>query len=390
MSTDVRAWLLPEHIEDILPVEAARIEHLRRVILDLFRVHGYELVMPPLLEHVESLLTGTGHDLDLRTFKLVDQLSGRMLGLRADITPQVARIDAHLLNRSGVTRLCYAGSVLHTRPTGVNGTREPLQIGAELYGHRGIESDVEIQRLLLLALQVAEVRDVHLDIGHVGVFRALVRAGQFAPDREADLFRAMQCKDVPAVRALVGSLARGVREALIMLPELYGGNEVLRLAQRRLPALPAIRDALRSLDALRRRFEGTTVRFDLAELRGYHYHSGVVFAAYAQEWPNALALGGRYDEVGKAFGRARAATGFSMDLRELAAVSPQRGRSRAISVPYRPHDVQLNRRVATLRARGEVVIDDLPGHKVAEVESACDRKLVRRQGRWVIEKLKRK
>jgi ATP phosphoribosyltransferase regulatory subunit len=181
-----------------------------------------------------------------------------------------------------------------------------------------------------------------------------------------------------------------VREALIMLPELYGGNEVLRLAQRRLPALPAIRGALRSLDALRRRFEGTTVRFDLAELRGYHYHSGVVFAAYAQEWPNALALGGRYDEVGKAFGRARAATGFSMDLRELAAVSPQRGRSRAISVPYRPHDVQLNRRVAVLRARGEVVIDDLPGHKVAEVESACDRKLVRRQGRWVIEKLKRK
>ena len=390
MSTDVRAWLLPEHIEDILPAEAARIENLRRVILDLFRVHGYELVMPPLLEHVESLLTGTGHDLDLQTFKLVDQLSGRMLGLRADITPQVARIDAHLLNRSGVTRLCYAGSVLHARPTGVNGTREPLQIGAELYGHGGIESDVEIQRLLLLALQAAEVRDVHLDIGHVGVFRALVRAGRFAPDREADLFRAMQCKDVPAVRALAGSLTRSVREALVMLPELYGGHEVLRLAQRRLPALPAIRNALRSLDALRRRFEGTTVRFDLAELRGYHYHSGVVFAAYTQEWPNALALGGRYDEVGKAFGRARAATGFSMDLRELAAVSPQRGRSRAISVPYRPHDAQLNRRVAALRARGEVVIDDLPGRKVADVESACDRKLVRRRGRWVIEKLKQK
>ena len=322
----MRAWLLPEYIEDILPAEAGRIERLRRAILDLFAVHGYELVMPPLLEYVESLLTGTGHDLDLQTFKLVDQLSGRTLGLRADITPQVARIDAHLLNRTGVTRLCYAGNVVHTLPNGTNRTREPLQIGAELYGHAGIESDVEIQRLMMRALELGGLKDAYLDIGHVAIFRSLVKRAGIEGELEAELFRAMQGKDLPQLRSLTAKLPRATREAFVALPELYGGSEVLAEAARRLPAAPDIRRALRDLKALSDALTDVArIRcFDLAELRGYHYHSGVVFAAYAEGEAYALALGGRYDEVGKAFGRARPATGVSIDLRSLAAAAKER------------------------------------------------------------------
>src|SRR6188474_2879840 len=316
-------WLLPEHIEDILPDEAMRIESLRRLILDLFFRNRFELVMPPLVEFTDSLLTGTGHDLDLRTFKLVDQLSGRMLGVRADITPQVARIDAHLLNRSGVTRLCYAGSVVHTLPNGMNRTREPLQIGAEVYGHAGIESDVEIQRLMMQALQLAGIKDVYLDIGHVGIFRSLVRRAHVERDVEAELFRAIQAKNLPRLRELAGGLPRATREALAALPELYGGPEVLKEAARRLPAYAEITAALNDLRALSKALQDAArIRsFDLGELRGYHYHSGMVFAAYALGQPNAIGRGGRYDEVGKAFGRARPATGFSADLRELASLS---------------------------------------------------------------------
>ncbi|OGA44358.1 MAG: ATP phosphoribosyltransferase regulatory subunit [Betaproteobacteria bacterium RIFCSPLOWO2_12_FULL_62_13] len=386
----MRAWLLPEYIEDILPAEAHRIERLRRGILDLFAVHGYRLVMPPLLEYVDSLLTGTGHDLDLQTFKLVDQISGRMLGVRADITPQVARIDAHLLNRSGVTRLCYAGSVLRTLPSGLNRTREPLQVGAEIYGHRGIESDVEIQRLMMRGLGIAGVSNAYLDLGHVAVFRSLIKRAAGAAELESELFRAMQAKDVPAVSSLSHRLERGTREALTVLPELYGGVEVLRLARRKLPAYPEIKAALRALEALSERLRDVArIRcFDLAELRGYHYHSGVVFAAYADGWPNALALGGRYDEVGKAFGRARPATGFSMDLRELASASPEGRIGAGILAPYRPRNAGLQRRIDTLRARGEIVIEDLPGHVDSRAELGCNRRLVRRAGKWVIEKLK--
>jgi len=386
----MKAWLLPEYIEDILPDEALRIERLRRDILDLFRVHGYQLVVPPLLEYVESLLTGTGHDLDLRTFKLVDQISGRMLGVRADITPQVARIDAHLLNRSGVTRLCYAGSVLHTLPSGMNRTREPLQIGAEIYGHKGIESDIEIQRLMMKALGYARVSEVYLDIGHVAVFRSLVKRARLAPGLEADLFRAMQLKDVPGLRSLTRKLERSTREGLTVLPELYGGTEVLALARRRLPDYPEIRAALRTLKALSEQLRDVArIRsFDLAELRGYHYHSGVVFAAYAKGWPNALALGGRYDEVGKAFGRARPATGFSMDLRELVQVSGNGAPPGGILAPYSLRDARLQLRIDALRARGEVVVVDLPGHARSRAELGCDRKLVRRAGKWVVVKFK--
>ena len=385
----MRAWLLPDYVEDILPDEALGIERARRTLLDLFAVHGYQIVFPPMIEYVESLLTGTGHDLDLQTFKLIDQLSGRTLGVRADITPQVARIDAHLLNRRGVTRLCYAGSVLRTRPDGMNRTREPIQIGAEIYGHAGIESDIEIQRLMMKAMERAGIASASLDIGHVGVFRSLIRRGAVAAELEADLFRAVQAKDVPALRALSRPLQRGVRDALAVLPELYGGPEVLRTAARRLPPYPELRAALRVLRVLSRRLSDVArIRcFDLAELRGYRYHSGVVFAAYAEGRANALAVGGRYDEVGKAFGRARPATGFSMDLRELAGAVPTPRPAAAIRAPYRPHDRSLQGRIGLLRERGEVVIEDLPGHARFRAELDCDRVLVLRSGKWGIEKI---
>jgi ATP phosphoribosyltransferase regulatory subunit len=310
-------WLLPEYIEDILPAEAMRIERLRRSILDLFIKNKYELVIPPLLEYMDSLLTGTGHDLELRTFKVVDQLSGRMMGLRADITPQVARIDAHLLNRKGVTRLCYCGSVLHTRPASPGATREPIQIGAERYGDAGVEADLEILRLLCSALQLARVRNARIAIGHVAVFRSLARAAQAGPELEAQLFEALQRKDVPELRHLSRSLGAKIRSAILLLPELYGGPEVLAAAQKKLPRLAGLTGALATLRKLAKACK-LPVSFDLAELRGYHYHSGVVLDAYCDGVTGAVARGGRYDEVGKAFGRARPATGFSIYLRSLA------------------------------------------------------------------------
>jgi len=310
-------WLLPEYIEDILPAEAARIEQLRRKILDLFFKHDYELVMPPLLEYMDSLLTGTGHDLELRTFKVVDQLSGRMMGLRADITPQVARIDAHLLNRKGVTRLCYCGSVLHTRSASPGATREPIQIGAELYGDAGVEADLEILRLLCNALQLARVRSARIAIGHVAVFRSLARAAQAGPELEAQLFEALQRKDVPELRNLSRALEAKIRTAILLLPELYGGAEVLAAAEKELPRIAGITGALATQRKLARACK-LPLSFDLAELRGYHYHSGVVLDAYCDGVTGAVARGGRYDEVGKAFGRARPATGFSIYLRGLA------------------------------------------------------------------------
>ena len=311
-------WVLPEYIEDILPAAAMRIEQLRRKILDLFFSKKYELVMPPLLEYVDSLLTGTGHDLELRTFKVVDQLSGRMMGLRADLTPQVARIDAHLLNRKGVTRLCYCGSVLHTRPAAPGATREPIQIGAEMYGEAGVAADVEMLEILCRALELGGVKKGRVDIGHVAVFRALAQDADVGAEREAALFEALQRKDLPALKDLSRKLPAKSREALLLLPSLYGGAEVLDEAEKKLPALPEVKRALATLRKLAKACK-FAASFDLAELRGYHYHSGVVFDAYCDGVTGAVARGGRYDEVGKAFGRARPATGFSIDLRSLAS-----------------------------------------------------------------------
>jgi ATP phosphoribosyltransferase regulatory subunit len=395
MTNELRArWLLPEYIEDILPVQARRIEALRRGILDLLRVHGYQLVMPPLLEYLDSLLTGTGRDLDLKTFKLVDQLSGRLLGVRADITPQAARIDAHLLNRKGITRLCYCGSVLHTRPFGFNRTREPLQIGAELYGHSGIESDVEIQRMALQSLKIAGIEHVSLDLGNVGIFRSLVQRAQATPELEADLFQAMQNRDVSALREVAAPLDATTRGALEVLSQLYGGAEVLAEAEQCLPQHPEIRQALADLRAVSGRLRDVAeIRcFDLAELRGYRYHSGVVFSAYANGATNALAQGGRYDEIGRAFGRSRPATGFSMDLRELVAVNPPADRLCAVLAPYRPDDAALTALIEKLRADNEVVIVDLPGggnDECSDDEFACDRELRLIDGGWQVVARKR-
>lgn len=313
------AWLLPENVEDVLPPQAWRMEDMRRALLDLFRRHGYQLVVPPLIEYVDSLLTGVGADLDLKTFKLVDQMSGRLMGVRADITPQVARIDAHLLAGNAINRLCYAGSVLHTQPDGFHRSREPIQIGAECYGEPGAAADLEILTLMLQGLDACGVRGAQLDIGHVGVYRALAQAAGLSGEAEHRLFGALQAKDASAVATLAAGLPNDLRAAFAALPQLYGDRGVLAEARARLPALPAVAAALDTLDALDAGLGGAEAAYDLAELRGYGYHSGVVFAAYTAGRSRAIAQGGRYDEVGKVFGRARPATGFSLDLRELAA-----------------------------------------------------------------------
>lgn len=379
----MRNWLLPEYIEDVLPAEATRIETLRRRLLDQFKVHGYQYVIPPMLEYMESLITGVGHDLDLATFKVVDQLTGRLMGVRADMTPQAARIDAHLLNHQGITRLCYAGSVLRTKPDGLAQTREPLQLGAELYGHAGIASDIEIQRLLIKALHAIGIEQVHLDFSHVNVFGSLIESSQINPQLEQDLYAALKSKDQSAVAALTNGLDKITREALLNLTELNGDKSILARAAELLPATPAIKQALDSLaqaaDGLHDL--GVTVSFDLSELRGYHYHSGIVFAAYAQGYKGPLALGGRYDEVGQAFGRARPATGFSLDLRGVVtALSPAQSEA-AIFAPAQ-NDSALIAKIDALRAEGHIVIQELPGITSDFSEMNCNKKLEHYNSGW--------
>jgi ATP phosphoribosyltransferase regulatory subunit len=377
-------WLLPENIADVLPAEARKIEELRRRLLERFRVYGYEMVMPPMLEYLESLLTSGGRDLNLRTFKLVDQMSGRTLGLRADITPQVARIDAHLLNRQGVTRLCYAGVVLHTRPRGPHATREQLQLGAEIYGHAGLEADLEIQQLMLDALHLAGLTHVRLDLSHAGVLAALIDADPAAATPGDALCEALDGKDACALAALTEHLSPTVRDALRALPTLYGDASVLELAREKLPALPGIVRSLDELAFLVAHIKNAEVTIDLAELGGYAYHSGVMFSAYVDGVPSAVVRGGRYDHVGQAYGRARAATGFSLDLREVARISSLQMQDSAILAPWHDDDA-LRAKIAALRAAGEVVIQMLPGDERNQHESACNRTLVARDGAWVVQ-----
>jgi len=379
----MRNWLLPEYIEDVLPAEAARIETLRRTLLDLFKVHGYQYVIPPMLEYMESLITGVGHDLDIATFKVVDQLTGRLMGVRADMTPQAARIDAHLLNHQGITRLCYAGSVLRTKPDGLARTREPLQLGAELYGHAGMASDIEIQRLLIKALQAIGIEQVHLDFSHVNVFGSLIESSQINPQLEQDLYAALQSKDQSAVAVLANGLDKTTREALLHLTELNGDKSILAKAAKLLPATPAIKNALVSLAQASDGLEdlGVTVSFDLSELRGYHYHSGIVFAAYAQGYKGPLALGGRYDEVGQAFGRARPATGFSLDLRGVVTALPPAQPEMAIFAPALD-DKALTAKIDALRSEGHAVVQELAGAKSDMVELNCNKKLEHYNSGW--------
>ena len=380
------SWQLPDQIADVLPSEARHIEELRRLFLDTARSYGYELVMPPLLEHLESLLTGTGEALDLQTFKLVDQLSGRTLGLRADTTPQVARIDAHLLNRSGVARLCYCGPVLHTRADKPYATREPLQFGAEIYGHAGLEADLEAQRLALDCLQAAGVADLMVDMADVRIVSALLEGSTISAASLSRIHAALAAKDASEMSILLAGLESGIssqaREGMMALLQLYGDEQVLLEAEKVLPPLPGIREALQNLKWLASRASDVKVSVDLADLRGYAYYSGTRFAIYGQG--AELARGGRYDEVGAVFGRNRPAAGFSLDLKELVSVLPPRPLKAAVCAPWRD-DASLNAAIARLRASGETVTCVLPGHENEVNEFDCDRELVLKAGEWVVQ-----
>jgi ATP phosphoribosyltransferase regulatory subunit len=381
------AWLLPEHIADVLPAQARHIEVLRRRLLDRARSYGFELVMPPLLEHLESLLTGTGRELDLKTFKLVDQLSGRMLGLRADTTPQAARIDAHLLNREGVVRLCYCGPVLHTRPAGVAASREPLQFGAEIFGHAGLEADLEAAELALDALQDAGASSLVIDLADARVLRGVLAGVPVDGARLQGLAQALAEKDASAIDALAAGLGRETQAGLRALLRLYGGIEVLAAARAALPARPLVRRALDELEwlatHLRGAYPGLRVGFDLSDMSGYAYYSGARFAVYGAGAKDALARGGRYDEVGAVFGRNRPAVGFSLDLKALAEVVPPAPAPDAIRAPW-SEDAELRAAVRRLREAGETVVAVLPGEQPESPEFACDRELAPVAGRWVL------
>ena len=386
--TTVDRWQLPDGVEEVLPAQAELVERLRRQLLDLYRSWGYQLVIPPLMEFTESLLIGLGQDLDLLTFKLTDQLSGRTMGVRADITPQVARIDAHSLAEQGVTRLCYAGSTLHTRPKSLMASRSPIQLGAELYGDNSLAADVEIVRLMLATLAAAGLTDITLDLGHVGVYEAVLATANLSADQEKTVFDALQRKSVPDLQLALAEVERDVADLIIALVRLHGDQTVLSsarelLAEKAPAALPAV-DALQEVaTAIRRQCPELDIYFDLAELRGYHYHTGIVFAAYVPGHGQALANGGRYNDVGAVFGRARPATGFATDLKALMTLLP------AAAVAYgaisAPDDSAaqpgLQEKVNELRARGEIVINALG----AEADPRCDRELVMEADHWQVQ-----
>jgi len=391
MSQD-NTWLLPEGIDELLPAQARGLEMLRRTLLDCYTGWGYQLVMTPFIEFLESLLTGTGRDLDLQTFKLTDQLSGRQLGVRADITPQAARIDAHRLRHTAPTRLCYIGSVLRTRADGFSGSRSPLQIGAELYGHAGVESDVEIVHLMMETLRIAGLRDIYLDLGHVGIYRALAEAAGLSERQEADLFEALQRKASAEIEDLVDGfgLDAAMRRMLLALAELNGDAEVLPRAREVLaeapPAVAAAIDYVEAVAAqLRQYLPDLPVHFDLAELRAYRYQTGVVFAAFVPGEGQEVARGGRYDEIGEVFGRARPATGFSADLKTLMRLGSQLAPSLAGAV-LAPSDVDpgLQAKIAELRLAGKVVIRALPGQPGSAAEMGCAYQLQKQAGDWEI------
>jgi len=384
------SWQLPDQIADVLPSEARHIEELRRLFLDTARSYGYELVMPPLLEHLESLLTGTGEALDLQTFKLVDQLSGRTLGLRADTTPQVARIDAHLLNRNGVARLCYCGPVLHTRADRPHATREPLQFGAEIYGHAGLEADLEAQLLAMEGLKAAGVTELSVDMADARIVNSLLAGAAVNAKTLALIHAALAAKDASELDSLTaslkGSLSAAASEGLKALLQLYGDEKVLREAEKVLSAWPDAQNALQNLKWLAAHVGDVKVSFDLADLRGYAYYSGTRFAIYGQG--AELARGGRYDEVGAVFGRNRPAVGFSLDLKELVSVLPPRPLKAAIRAPW-GEDAGLRAAIARLRAGGETVACVLPGHEHEVNEFDCDRELAHAAGQWVVQPLKK-
>jgi len=389
---EIDRWLLPEGIEEVLPPQARQLEALRRRLLDMYDSRGYDLVMPPFIEYLESLLTGTGHDLDLKTFKLTDQLTGRLMGVRADMTPQVARIDAHHLKSKTPTRLCYLGTVLHTRPSGFAASRSPLQVGAELYGHAGVESDIEIFALMVETLRLCGVEQSFFDLGHVGIYRGLAKQAGLNSTQEDELFDVLQRKSQPDMRELLGkwSLDNKLTDKFLGLSDLNGDASVLAEAKKLLKG--SDKSVLAALDYLQQmaeliaqRLEGIAVHFDLAELRGYNYHTGAVFAAFVPGQGSAVAQGGRYDDIGRVFGQARPATGFSTDLKTLLSLSKaQAGPVSGIFAPAE-QDQGLTRVVTELRQQGERVVCALPGQQGGAKEMGCDRQLLNNNNQWQVE-----
>lgn len=386
-------WLLPEGIEEVLPPQAARLEALRRALLDMYQSWGYDLVIPPLIEYVESLLIGTADDLDLQTFKLTDQLNGRMMGVRADMTPQVARIDAHLLKRNTPTRLCYLGHVLHTRPDGFAGSRSPLQVGAELYGHAGVASDMEVIELMVATFHRCGIDNLYVDLGHVGIYRGLVVQAKLDAQQETALFAALQRKAKPEIKSLLAdwSLSQSLTTMFLALADLNGGAEVFTTATKVLQdasqeVVAALNELQQIANSLQQRLPTLDLHYDLAELRGYHYHTGVVFAAFVPGQGQAIAQGGRYDGIGKVFGNARPATGFSSDLRTLVEFATITSMATAgIFASTVTEDAALRNAITALRAKGERVVIALPGQQGSAKEMGCDRQLVLRNNQWVVE-----
>lgn len=387
-------WLLPEGIEEVLPPHAARLEQLCREIIDQFQAWGFELVMPPLIEYLETLLTGTGEDLELQTFKITDQLSGWMMGIRADMTPQVARVDAHLLKRDSPSRLCYLGSVLHTRPRSQGGTRAPLQVGAEIYGHAGAESDAEILVLMLKTLRLAGLGELHVDLGHVGIFRGLMQQLRLSEAQEQELFDALQRKAVAELETAVREWAMpaGPADALLRLVELNGDIAELSDARRVLARAgedvgKCIENLERIAALVRRQSKDAPLYFDLAELRGYHYYTGMMFSTYVAGAGQGVAFGGRYDDIGAAFGRRRPATGFSTDLKLLFSLAPHAGAARKAIFAPASEVPGLYELIDSLRKNGEIVICELPGQAGDARAMGCDHELALEQGRWTVRKL---
>jgi ATP phosphoribosyltransferase regulatory subunit len=386
--TITNRWLLPEGVEEILPPKAMQLEHLCRTIIDLLSTWGYEFVIPPMIEYLESLLTGTGEDLDLKTFKLTDQLSGRLMGIRADMTPQVARIDAHLLKRDTPTRLCYLGSVLHTRPGKSGETRSPLQLGAELYGHGGVASDIEIVKLMLTTLRHVGISQSYIDLGHIGVFRALSAASSLNDKQQADVFEALQRKAKDELKFFYKewNINDDASKALLELVDLNGDVSVLDEAEKLFKNISSevseyIEEVKALVDSIKDESD-IKINIDLAELRGYHYHTGMVYTAFVPGKGEGIAFGGRYDDIGSAFGRARPATGFSLDVKSLLKFeNTEKVATKRIFAPT-SDDVSLQNKVNELRASGEIVVQELAGQQAKAAEMDCEQELVLENDKW--------
>ena len=395
--TSAKRWLLPDGVEEILPLEASKLEYLRRRLLDLYESWGYQLVITPLIEYLDSLLVGSSQDLDLHTFKITDQLSGRMMGIRADITPQAARIDAHCMNRDGPVRLCYADNVLHTKPRGLLASRVPIRIGAEMYGHAGVECDIELICLMYATLKTAAIEKISVVLGHVGIFRALVKEAEIDADTEFALFDAVQRKAYDEIDAVLDAAVKDamLHSMLRKLTRLSGDDGILQEAITVFEDAPSsvkkeLLELVLIVEGIRERHPEMTLCFDLCELRGYEYHTGIVFAAYTPEYGRAVAKGGRYNHIGEVFGRSRPASGFDSDLKTISRLSSKRFTQKAAIIAPIGNDANLLGAIAELRASGEVVIANLVESELAEQELEdlnCDRQLQLLNGEWVVEKI---